>query len=320
MRIGIDVGGTKIEGIALSDDGRELLRRRVPTPRGDYPATVEAIAGLVQELEGATRLSGTVGLGIPGAPSPETGLIKNANSTWLNGRPFSRDLEARLGRAVRVANDANCFALSEATDGAGAGADVVFGVILGTGTGGGIVVLGQVLTGPNAIAGEWGHNPLPWPSDDERPGPSCYCGRSGCIESFLSGPALSADFERRTGHGLTAEEIVARAAAGDAHAAAALDRYEGRLARGLAAIVNVLDPDVIVLGGGMSNTDRLYRNVPPLLREHVFSAGLSSEPLRTRVVRAAHGASSGVRGAAWLWPAPGGLEGPRRSKAEESAR
>ena len=300
MRIGVDVGGTKIEGIALADDGAEVMRRRVPTPRGDYDATLGAIAGLVSALDAAAARGARVGVGIPGALSPATGLVKNANSTWLNGRPFAADLEARLGRPVRIANDANCFALSEATDGAAAGAPVVFGVIAGTGTGGGIVVDGRVLAGPNAIAGEWGHNPLPWAAPGESPGPPCYCGRSGCIEMFLSGPGFAADFERHSGRAASPEAIVA-AAAGDAEAEAALARYEDRMARALAAIINVLDPDVIVLGGGMSNIDRLYHTVPQRWDRHVFSAGATGEPVRTRLVRARHGDSSGVRGAAWLW-------------------
>lgn len=301
MRIGIDLGGTKIEGAAIGDDARELARRRVTTPRGDYDATLSAIVDLVHTIEKETGLRGTVGVGIPGAPSPATGLIKNANSTWLNGRPFGADLEARLGLPVRVANDANCFALSEATDGAAAGADVVFGVILGTGTGGGVVVSGKVLVGPNAIAGEWGHNPLPWADASEQPGPACYCGRHGCIESFLSGPGLSADFERATGTSLAAGDIVTRAEAGEIRADEALQRYEGRLARALAAIINMLDPDVIVVGGGMSKTPRLYQRVPQLWGAYVFSAGASDSAVRTRLARAKHGDSSGVRGAAWLW-------------------
>jgi fructokinase len=301
VRIGIDVGGTKIEGVALADDGRELLRRRVATPRGDYDATVQAIASLVDALEAGTTLRGTIGVGIPGVPSPSTGLVKNANSTWLIGRRLVRDLEARLGRPVRVANDANCFALSEATDGAAAGADVVFGVIVGTGTGGGIVIGGQVVTGANAIAGEWGHNPLPWPGDDERPGPACYCGRSGCIETFLSGPGLARDYAGGDTT-LTAEDVERRANAGDAHARAALTRYETRMARALACIVNVLDPDVIVLGGGMSNLECLYESVPRLWGAYVFACGASDEQIRPRLVRARHGDASGVRGAAWLWP------------------
>ncbi len=301
MRIGIDVGGTKIEGIALDEAGTELARRRVATPRGDYDATLGAIADLVRTLEGEGAPGATVGLGISGTLSPATGLVKNANSTWLNGRPFAADLEERLARPVRIANDANCFALSEATDGAAAGAAVVFGVIAGTGTGAGIVVNGRVLVGPNAVAGEWGHNPLPWPDGDERPGPACYCGQSGCVEMFLSGPGLAADFARDGGGTASPAEIAGRAEQGDAQAAAALARYEERMARALAAVINVLDPDVIVLGGGMSNVDRLYRRVPAQWGRHVFAAGAAGEPVRTRLVRARHGDSSGVRGAAWLW-------------------
>ena len=282
----------------MSPDGSVVARRRVPTPRDDYPATIETIARLVGELEAEARARASVGLGIPGAISPATGLIKNANSVWLNGRPFARDLEARLGRPVRLANDANCFALSEATDGAAAGARVVFGVIIGTGTGGGLVVDGRVLTGPNAIAGEWGHNPLPWPEDDERPGPPCYCGRTGCIETFLSGPGLRRSHRERTGQDLRAEEIVAAAAAGDEAGEASLARYEERMARALASIVNVVDPDVIVLGGGMSQLPRLYANVPRLWGRFVFS-----DRVDTRLVPPKFGDASGVRGAAWLWPA-----------------
>jgi len=295
IRIGLDLGGTKIEGIAL-DGGLERARVRVDTPRGDYEATVEALVQLVRDLEARTRAPGSVGIGIPGTMSPATGLVKNANSTWLIGRPLLADLETRLDRPVRIANDANCFAVSEASDGAAAGADVVFGVILGTGTGGGIVVRGEVVVGSNAVAGEWGHNPLPWPCDEERPGPSCYCGRSGCIETFLSGPGLQADHARHTGQPCGPTEIVARAAAGDGDAAATLERYEERLARGLASIINVLDPNVIVLGGGLSNIDRLYANVPRLWTPYVFS-----DAVATRLVKARHGDSSGVRGAAWLW-------------------
>ena len=302
MRIGIDLGGTKIEGLAVDDEGRELVRRRVQTPREDYDGTLRAIADLIHAIEAETSRRGTIGVGIPGAPSPDTGRIKNANSTWLLGRPLVEDLESRLGRPIRVANDANCLALSEAIDGAAAGADVVFGVIIGTGVGGGIVVRRHVCTGPNAIAGEWGHNRLPWPDEDEQPGPACYCGQQGCIEAFLSGPAFSADYERATGRTLTAVEIVARAASGDEEADAALARYEKRLARGLASIINVLDPDVIVVGGGMSNTPRLYQRVPQLWGRYVFSAGADAGCVRTRLVPAKHGASSGVRGAAWLWP------------------
>jgi fructokinase len=283
MRIGVDLGGTKIEAMAL-DGAREVLRRRVPTPRGDYGATIAALAALVREMG-----QGTVGVGIPGTLSRLTGLVKNANSTWLIGKPLKQDLESALQREVRLENDANCFALSEATDGAGKGAEVVFGVILGTGVGGGIVVHGRVLTGPNAIAGEWGHNPLPAPTAEDLPLPQCYCGRAGCIETYLSGPGLARDHEQRTGKRLSPEEIVSL---GDE----VLARYEARLARALASVINVLDPEVIVLGGGMSNVERLYTAVPRLWSKHVFS-----DHVATRLVRNAHGDSSGVRGAAWLW-------------------
>jgi fructokinase len=296
MRIGIDLGGTKIEGIAL-DGSSELLRRRVPTPRDDYPGTVRAIAALVASIETELAARGTVGVGIPGAISKRTGLVKNANSTWLIGHPLDRDLCAALGRPVRLSNDANCFALSEASDGAGQGAAVVFGVILGTGTGGGVVVNGRVVDGRNDIAGEWGHNPLPWPRDDERPGPACYCGHSGCIETFLSGSGLSTTYDAVATSTLPASDIARLAARGDRHAAEALDLYEARLARALASIINVLDPDVIVLGGGLSNIDRLYANVPALWQAFVFSDG----PVDTRLLPPRHGDSSGVRGAAWLW-------------------
>jgi len=283
MRIGIDLGGTKIEAIAL-EGSRELARRRVPTPRGDYEATVSAVASLIRQIG-----DGTVGIGIPGALSRVSGLVKNANSTWLIGRPLKRDLEQAIGREVRLENDANCFALSEAVDGAGAGAEVVFGVILGTDVGGGIVAHGKLLTGPNAIAGEWGHNPLPAPGPEDLPLPACYCGRAGCIETYLSGPGLSADHLKFTGENLGAEEIVARRGE-------SLCRYEARLARALASVINVLDPDVIVLGGGLSNVERLYTEVPRLWAKHVFS-----DHVATRLARNAHGDSSGVRGAAWLW-------------------
>jgi fructokinase len=309
VRIGIDLGGTKIEGIALSRAGAEIARRRVATPR-DYAASLDAIAGLVRDLERAADQAGTVGVGIPGTIVPRTGLVKNANSVWLNGRPLGRDLEARLGRPVRVMNDANCFALSEATDGAGAGeveggARVVFGVILGTGVGGGIVVDGRCLGGANLIAGEWGHNPLPWPTADEWPGPPCYCGKRGCVETWLSGPAFERDHAQHTGTGLTSHEIVRAAAAGDREAAATLTRYHDRLGRALAALINTLDPDFVVLGGGMSNLPDLPEAVAALLPRYLFAAGATSEPVATHVVRAAHGDSSGVRGAAWLWPASG---------------
>ncbi len=296
MRIGVDLGGTKIEAIALADDGRELARKRVATPRHDYDATLGAIAAVVGALEAETGGRGSVGVGMPGTLSPASGLVKNANSTWLIGRPIDRDLERALGREVRCANDANCFALSEATDGAGAGARVVFGVILGTGVGGGIVVDGRALTGGNAIAGEWGHMPLPWPGDDERPGPACYCGKAGCVETFLSGPGLARDYGRHGGSGLEAAQIAERAAAGEADADAAIARYEDRLARALAVVLNVLDPDVVVLGGGISKLARLYENIPRRWQAWAFSDRVTT-PLRPP----RHGDSSGVRGAAWLW-------------------
>ena len=299
LRIGIDLGGTKIEGVAL-DESREVARRRVETPRDDYAATVDAITALVADLERAAAARGTVGVGIPGTLSPDSGLVKNANSTWLLGRPLKTDLENALGREVRLANDANCFAVSEAADGAAAGVDVVFAVIVGTGTGAGITVRGRVLTGPNGNAGEWGHNPLPWASGDETPGAPCYCGKRGCVETFLSGPGLTREHERRSGRRAPAIEIAALAASGDAAANETMACYEHRMARALATVINVLDPDVIVLGGGLSNITRLYENVPRLWGGFVFSAGLSDTP-RTRLVRAAHGDASGVRGAAWLW-------------------
>ncbi|MCU0254018.1 MAG: ROK family protein [Acidobacteria bacterium] len=298
-RIGIDLGGTKIEAVALAPDGIELVRRRVPTPRGDYDATLAAIADLVHGFEHAVMARCRVGIGMPGAISPATGLVKNANSTWLNGRPFRRDVERAVGRPVALANDADCFALSEATDGAGAGARVVFGVILGTGVGGGIVIDGRLLSGPNAIAGEWGHNPLPWPEDDERPGPPCYCSRAGCIETFLSGPGLARDHARAEGlaegAALPAPEIAALAAAGDEGARRALARYEERLARALAHVINLLDPDAIVLGGGLSALPSLYERVPALWGRWVFSDRVDTGLLPPR-----HGDASGVRGAAWL--------------------
>ncbi len=305
MRIGIDLGGTKIEAVALADTGEVLARRRVSTPQGDYDGTVAAVAGLVHriELEAGGPLSvdvGTVGVGIPGAESLVDGTVKNANSVWLIGRHLAADLATALGRPVRLANDANCFALSEAGDGAAAGAAVVFGVILGTGVGGGIVFHGHVLAGVNAIAGEWGHNPLPSPADHERPGPPCYCGRHGCIETFLSGPGLARDHRDAGGDDLAPSDIAARAAAGDALAETAMARYEDRLARALAGVINLLDPDAIVLGGGVSNLERLYDRVPALWGAYVFS-----DRVDTRLLRAKHGDSSGVRGAAWLWP-PGG--------------
>ncbi len=303
MRVGVDLGGTKIEAIILDEGGGERARRRVPTPQDDYPGIVQAIADLVQNVESDAGARGTVGVGIPGALSLATGLVKNANTTCLIGQPLDRDLEAALGRPVRIMNDANCFALSEAVDGAGAGAKVVFGVIIGTGCGGGLVIDGNVLTGANAIGGEWGHNPLPWPDQTERPGTPCFCGQSGCIETFLSGPGLARDHYDHTGEQLTPEEIAARAAGGgtgdaDGNADATFRRYEDRMARSLATILNVLDPDVVVLGGGLSNVDRLYRNVPKLWSGYTYS-----DVVTTRLVKAVHGDSSGVRGAAWLWPA-----------------
>ena len=295
MRIGIDLGGTKIEAIALDGDGQERFRRRVPAPRDSYDATLRAIVSLVEEAEKVIG-GATVGIGMPGVISPATGLVKNANSTWLNGRPLREDLTRILGRGVRLANDANCFALSEATDGAGAGCHTVFGVIVGTGTGGGIVVAGEVLTGPNAVAGEWGHNPLPWPDASEWPGPACYCGRTGCIETFLSGPGLMREHARDTGVTLMPETIAQRALEGDVAARASLERYAHRMARALASVINLLDPDVVVLGGGMSNIESLYAMVPELWKPYVFS-----DAVATPVRRAVHGDASGVRGAAWLW-------------------
>ena len=308
MRIGIDVGGTKIEAIAIADDGSERLRRRIPAPRGDYASTLAAVTGLVRAIEAELGVEATVGIGIPGAISHATGRVKNANSTWLNGTPLPDDLARMLDRPIRLANDANCFALSEAIDGAGAGAGIVFGVIVGTGTGGGVVVDGHVLTGVNGVAGEWGHNPLPAPRGDESPGPPCYCGRRGCIETFLSGPALASDYAASGGPGGTAQEIAARAAGGEALAIAALDRYEDRMARALAGVINLLDPHVVVLGGGLSNIDRLYDRVPQLWAPYVFS-----DTVTTRLLRAVHGDSSGVRGAAWLWE-PGEDDDQRRTR------
>lgn len=315
MRIGIDLGGTKIEVIALRNragtgggaiepDAEVLVRRRIDTPRGDYGATVAAVVDLVHDVERALASEGTVGIGTPGAVSPATGLMKNANSVWLNGRPLHQDLERALRRPVRIANDADCFALSEAVDGAGRGAATVFGVIVGTGTGGGVVVDGRLLRGANAIAGEWGHNPLPWPRGDESPGPGCYCGKQGCIETFLSGPGLADDHLRVTGKTLDARAVVARAEAGDARAEATLERYVDRMARALASVINVIDPQVIVLGGGLSNIDRIYARVPRLWGRYVFSDRVDTELRKAR-----HGDSGGVRGAAWLWPvAPSAAE------------
>ena len=300
MRIGIDLGGTKIEGIAL-DGSREVARVRVDTPRDDYAATLDAISSVVADLERTAAARGTVGVGIPGTLAPDSGLVKNANSVWLLGRPLKADLERALGREVRVANDANCFVASEAADGAAAGADLVFGVIVGTGTGAGISISGRVLAGPNGIAGEWGHNPLPWPDADELPGPPCYCGKHGCIETFLSGPGLAREYERRSGRRAAALDVAAHAGSADRSAEEAMASYERRMAKALASVINLLDPDVIVLGGGLSKIAHIYENVPRFWGAHVFSAGVAETP-RTRLVRAAHGDASGVRGAAWLWP------------------
>jgi fructokinase len=295
MRIGIDLGGTKIEGIAI-EGTTELRRLRIHAPRGDYDATIGAVCHVVSALERDLGRTGSVGIGIPGTISRATGLVKNANSTWLIGKPFDRDIAHALGRPVRIANDANCFALSEATDGAGQGAAVVFGVILGTGTGGGIVVEGRVVEGRHLIAGEWGHNPLPWAGEEDLPGRACYCGRAGCIETYLSGPGLSATYSALSNEQAAARDIGRRLDAGDPLAMKALDIYEERLAKALASIINVLDPDIIVLGGGLSNFGRLYTNVPRLWGPFVFS-----DSADTPLMPASHGDSSGVRGAAWLW-------------------
>jgi fructokinase len=295
MQIGIDLGGTKIEALALAAD-TPVARRRVATPR-EYTATLDSITRLVAELESEAGQQGTVGIGIPGVVTRATRLVKNANSTWLIGRPLQADLEARLARSIRVANDANCFALSEAIDGAGRGFDTVFGVILGTGVGGGIAIRQRIHDGPNQIAGEWGHNPLPWMTDEEQASvPECYCGKRGCIETFLSGPGFERDYERLAGARRSSQEIVRAASAGDAHAVQALRRYEDRLARGLAGIINVLDPDAVVLGGGMSNLPDLAPAAATLLPRYVFS-----DAVLTKVLPNIHGDSSGVRGAAWLW-------------------
>ncbi len=296
MRIGIDLGGTKIEGIVLDQEGHERARLRTATPAGDYSGTLDAITRLVDDLERQAAIAGLdtpVGVGIPGSCSTATSLVKNANSTCLIGKPLEVDLMHALKRPVRLANDANCFAVSEASDGAGAGTGVVFGVILGTGVGGGIAINGKIIGGINAIAGEWGHNPLPWPSDDERPGAPCYCGLNGCIETFLSGPALAADFKRASGLNHPPDEIVKLTSQA---AEATLERYEQRLAKALASVINILDPDVIVLGGGLSNMARLYDAVPELWQQWVFS-----DRVDTRLIANQWGDSSGVRGAAWLW-------------------
>lgn len=297
MRIGIDVGGTKIEAIALAKDGPTLNRQRIATPSTGYNGMLAALVHLVGNIEAQTGVTGSIGVGIPGAVSKLTGFVKNANSVWLNGKPFERDLSDALQRPVRIANDADCFALSEATDGAGAGAHSVFGIILGTGCGGGIVIDGKLLAGPNSIAGEWGHNPLPWPSLKEIPGPACYCGKQGCIETFLSGPGWAARHFEAGGQRMTAEEIVASADAGDAIARASFELYLDQLARATASVINILDPDIIVLGGGLSNVDAISTQLPQRWQKYVFT-----DRVDTRLAKNKHGDSSGVRGAAWLWP------------------
>ena len=296
VRLGLDLGGTKIAGLALDPQGRALAEHRMPSPRNDYAATIAALAEMVSVLEAAAGRRGSIGIGMPGSISPASGLVQNANSTWLNGRPFRGDLEARLGRPVRLANDANCFALSEAVDGAGKGARSVFGVILGTGCGGGLVFDGKLIDGPRGVAGEWGHNPLPWAGAGEHPGPKCWCGRAGCMETWVSGPGLQADHARASGETLSAEEIAARTAAGNAAAQASLARHASRLARGLAAVINVLDPDVIVLGGGLSRLEHLYRVLPGLAAPYVLA-----EPAQVIIKPPIWGDAGGVRGAAWLW-------------------
>ena len=297
MRIGIDLGGTKIEGIALDDAGIEVFRKRIDAPQGVYQNTLMAIVKLVTEIEGATQDKGTVGIGIPGTISPKTNLIKNANSTWLTGQPLHTDLEALLKRDIRIENDANCFIVSEATDGAAKNTEISFGVIIGTGTGGGIFIRGQSIIGANAIAGEWGHNPLPWPTPDELPGRECYCGKQGCIETRLSGPGFALDYQlNNQQQNISAKDIVLLAQQGNELAQESLQLYEERLAKSLATIINVIDPDVIVLGGGMSNINQLYQSVPKRWGKYIFS-----DHVDTKLVPPIHGDSSGVRGAAWLW-------------------
>jgi fructokinase len=297
MRIGIDLGGTKIEALAIDHKGVELVRHRIDTPRDDYDATIKALVGLVRKLEEETGSVGSVGAGVPGSVSSVTGLVKNSNSTWLNGRPLHRDLSAAMGREVRVSNDGNCLAVSEATDGAAAGKHLVFGVILGTGCGGGVAIDGTVHAGPNGVAGEWGHNPLPWANADETPGPLCYCGRRGCLEMWVSGTGIARDYKEVACTERTTREIMADFEAGDAVAAAAVERFEDRLARGLAHVINILDPDVIVLGGGVSKTQHIYESLPKRLGAYVFGGEAA-----TPILPAMYGDASGVRGAAWLWP------------------
>ena len=297
MRIGIDLGGTKIEALAIDKGGKELLRYRVPTPREDYAGTIAAMAGLVKRIEDETGQVATVGAGIPGSVSRRTGLIKNANSTWLNGMPFDRDLSAAMGREVRVANDANCLAVSEATDGAAAGQGVVFAVIVGTGCGGGVALNGHVHAGINGVGGEWGHNPLPWAKPEEYPGAVCYCGKRGCLETWISGTGVAREFLEVTGKAKSSPEIMAGCEAGDPECVAAVERLEDRIARALAHVINILDPDVFVFGGGLSKVERIYREVPRLLPKYTFGA-----EAETPLLQAKYGDSSGVRGAAWLWP------------------
>ena len=296
IKIGIDLGGTKIEGIALSEAGQELFRHRIATPQSDYAATLQSIAGLINQLETDAGEKGSIGICTPGAFSPATGLLRNSNSVCMNGKAVLEDLQELLQREIRIANDANCFALSEAVDGVAKDVSVVFGVIIGTGTGAGIVIDKKVLVGPNAIAGEWGHNPLPWPEDSELPGPKCYCGKSGCIETWLSGPGIVHDHELHNNEFVSAEMLDNGARFGDEDASETFLRYENRLARSLAHVINILDPDVIVLGGGMGNIKRLYENVPDIWGDYVFS-----DTVNTKLLSPLHGDSSGVRGAAWLW-------------------
>jgi len=297
LRLGIDLGGSKIEGIVLDADGVERCRERIPTPQNDYAGTLAAVVALVTRLESVAGQACSVGIGMPGSLSRATGLVKNSNSVCLNGQPLHRDLEVRLDRPLRFANDADCLALSEATDGAGRGAVTVFAAILGTGTGGGIVINRQLLSGPNGIAGEWGHNPLPWPQPEELPGPACYCGQQGCIETWLSGPGLARDHRQWVGGTLDARSIIRLAEGGDTNASLTMQRHANRVARALASVINVIDPEVIVLGGGLSNCKRLYSTVSTQWDAYVFS-----DRVDTRLVQARHGDASGVRGAAWLWP------------------
>ena len=296
IRIGIDLGGTKIEGIALSEAGEELFRQRITTPQGDYQGTLQSIADLIKQIEAGIDQQGSIGICTPGSLSPATGLLRNSNSVCMNGKPVLDDLQNLLHKEIRIANDANCFALSEATDGVAREASVVFGVIIGTGTGAGVVVDKKVLLGANSIAGEWGHNPLPWPNDDELPGAECYCGKLGCIETWLSGPGIVRDHELYNNEFIDPETLDGKARFGDEDAKETFQRYENRMARSLAHVINILDPDVIVLGGGMGNIKRLYENVPDIWGDYVFS-----DTVNTKLQAPLHGDSSGVRGAAWLW-------------------